>query len=221
MDPSNERRIPPRPEAIPLRILRIDSGSSLHARMLSERCLGLFTHWVKSRSSYCEPNVCCTGNHRADRFWKGYVAAEVYEVASGRWVPWCLEVTEHLELDFRGRYARGQVWRVWRLPVADKKRRPVQAELVEELDPATLPKAFAIEPVLRTVFHHQGVVLDQKNPMPDRVILSASEGQPPPGIGSRAPKEEPPCTIPIKELARRLDLSQREKLTNGIGAMPK
>ena len=42
---------------------------------------------------------------------KGYAHAEIYSRAIKAWNPVVLEITEHLELDLRGQYARGQVWR--------------------------------------------------------------------------------------------------------------
>ena len=78
-----------------------------------------------------------------------------------------------------------------RLPENKKKREPVTGLLVETLDAATLPPAIDVRPVLLTIYHVQRVSLDVRNPLPPRIMVQPSAGEPPPGEGHR--KEDAPA----------------------------
>jgi hypothetical protein len=180
----------PKPAAVPLRVLRVKAGEKFHLRALDSIYGGIFTHFVRGRSAYCAGDECFPANHRTERFWKGYSAVEVYDRVTDMWVPWVLEITEALELDFRDRWARGVTWAIERMPEATKKKMPLKAELIEVNDPATLPPCFDIIPCLLTLYHATRLQLDQKNPLPARTVLQPTKGAPPPGFGSRKATEE-------------------------------
>ena len=98
-----------------VRVHRIDGNTSQFVRMLSTDYKGLFTHYYQKRSHYCVGETCRIPTHASDRVWKGYVPAEL--LLQGKrpvWVPICLEISENLELDFRGVYERGQLWELFK-----------------------------------------------------------------------------------------------------------
>lgn len=164
---------------LPLRVFRLDDGTSYHVRFLSQRYFGLFVHWTRGRSVYCDPEGCPHSVHQTDRFWKGYAACEVYDGPRKLWFPCVLEITEHLELDLRDQYARGQVWFLERQRVEGKKKSPTKGRFVEQLDLKTLPLAFDFVPVLLHLYHRPKLDLTAKNPMPPRLMIAASSGAPP------------------------------------------
>jgi hypothetical protein len=169
-----------RPDAIRVEVTRIKSEMTLTVRTLSYALKGLFTHFKGQRSHYCAEGDCDRGLHAINRQWKGYVAAEIWFQSSARWVPTVLEVTEHCELDMRDLYARGQVWELSRAKESTKKKMPVIARLLEQREEKTFPAPFDIMPVLRTLYHRLDIELSQENPMPGRVVLLPSQGEPPP-----------------------------------------
>ena len=104
----------PDPPSFALRVFRVSAGETAILRMVSAGYSGLFTHWVRGRSIYCPGDSCSTATHRAGRIWKGYLFAEQWINPSKLWAPVVLEISEHLELDFRHIYARGQIWELSR-----------------------------------------------------------------------------------------------------------
>jgi hypothetical protein len=193
----------------PLRVARIEPGQREIARMLSERYFGLMTHWARGRSVYCDPTDCCPAVHRTPRYWKGYAAAELWNQQAAKWFPVCLEITEHLELDFRRAYARGQVWELVRGAQTGKKKTPVAGYLLEECDEKKWPAAFDLVPVLRHLYHVERLSLDAKNPLPDRVYVSASDGDAP-KIAQPAQAEDKGNAEDLRKLFR-----ERAKSMNG------
>lgn len=162
-----------------LRVFRVEPGTTCIARTLSDQYGGLFTHYVRGRSHLCIGEDCQPLIHKTDRYWKGYAAVEIWEQARRVWTPWCLEITEHLELDLRGLFRRGQVWEFWRDGQTGKKATACQAKLLEERDPEKFPKAFDFVPVLKHLYHVPAINLQAKNPLPPRVIVEESEGDGP------------------------------------------
>lgn len=173
-------------------VFRVAAGTSCHVRMLSARLGGLFTHWTKDGSVYCHPAACPDGLHRTRQYWRGYVDAEGYNPANKLWVPLCLEITEALEKDMRGQYARGQVWELSRERVVDKNKPPVRGRLHDVLDPATLRKEMDVRPVLCNLFHVPHIELDKINPLPDRIIVEATAGDAPRVFDEEAPADKIP-----------------------------
>jgi len=196
----------------PLRTLRIGGGQALFVRTLSAlgaegRILGVMTHWA-SRSVYCPGNECPVHLHRQDAVWKGYVACDVWDERLGLYVPHCLEVTESLELDMRSSYQRGQIWELTRAPDVKKKHFPVVGKLVEELDPRLVPGAFDMLNALRWLYHAP-VNPCIPSPLPDRTMIQAAAGKPPPG--SKHHRPEKPAAIDPAVKARLASMM------NGLG----
>ena len=98
-----------------VRVQRVEKDSLLIARMLSEKIGGCNTHYVHNRSRNRAPSHRPSPTyHRSETVWKGYVAAEIWRCATDDWLPVVLELTEHVELDMRDVYARGQLWELRR-----------------------------------------------------------------------------------------------------------
>ena len=180
-----------RPNASPavrLEVLRVRSGHSAIVRFLSERYVGFKTHWKKPRSQCCYGDACPPDRHKCDVTWKGYCAGEEWKPALELWVPYVLEISENLELDFRGVFGRGQTWEIWKERTVKGESEPVQGKLLESLDPATLPKEFDFLPVVCALYHVNILPAFCANPQAPRVFLEPSKGAPPaifavPGAG--------------------------------------
>lgn len=181
-----------------LRVMRVEEGESFHLRTLSKALQGFFTHYLRP-SVYCPGAECTCQHNKKQRLWKGYIAVEQWHLDSKLWIPHILEITEHLELDFRGKYAAGQVWIVKRPQPLNKKKQPVTGVLVEVLKPGTYPPAFEILPTLKHVYHSSDVQLVHKNPLPDRTVVCPSTGAPPKDI---AESESVPF-VPVTEEQRK------------------
>lgn len=163
----------------PLRVHRIEPGTISVVRCLSAIIGGLFTHYQRGRSVYCEGLNCPPALHRMDRVWKGYIAGELHKPADDLWYPVVLEITEHAELWMRERYGRGQIWAFRRQPELKGKRSPVEPELLETRDPEGVPKPFDIVGCLLHLYHRDSLDLTQRNPLPPRLCLPPSQAEPP------------------------------------------
>lgn len=176
-----------------LRVFRVEEGTTSHVRTLSQSYSGLFTHFVRGQGSkYCRGDKCDTITHKLDRVWKGYAAVEVWNVSAENWMPAALEISEALELDFRGLWRRGQEWELFRdFPQGKKKKKqPVIGKLHKEHDPASMPPTFDFRPVLLHLYHVEIIQLGDDNPMPPRIIIADSVGEAPAAIqGIRSDKD--------------------------------
>ena len=166
--------IEPPKKMVIVRVFRIEPGTTAFLRMLSPEYGGIFTHFHRGRSQYCTGQGCVSPAHKIDRVWKGYVASQVWEAAGKKWFPVCLEITESLELTFRGIYARGQVWELWRHQGPKGKSLPVEGKLCEERDQASTPPPFSLMPCLRSLFHVDHLDMSELNPLPPRVVVEES-----------------------------------------------
>lgn len=171
-------QVPAGPSAV--RVQRVEQGTSILCRMLSDSIGGVFTHHVRDRSHYCAGDECDRSMHRSSAVWKGYVAAEVFRKACGDWLPVVLEITESLELDMRGVYARGQVWEVSREKETSKKKKPLVGRLVRVDQADKLRAAFDVRLVLYHLFHVTQIDLSARNPLPPRLVLEPTPDENPP-----------------------------------------
>jgi hypothetical protein len=220
---SDHRGTEPRPAnaARALEVLRLRAGQSVIVRMLSERIDGCQTHYVKNRTQYCPGDADCPPlKHKEEMRWKGYVAAESWEQASGLWIPTVLEITERFERDVRLTFARGQVWElIKRVQTQRHKHPPLEGRLLETLAAEGLPLEFDVLPTLEVLFNFPGMRLGVENPLSARVMVSPSVGAPP------AKFAPPPTPKPDPAHADRYDFKKaKERLgkgvANGIGHMP-
>lgn len=157
-----------------LRVFRIEPGQVIQARTLSARLDGLATHYVRGKSLWCNPERCDPALHKTPRYWKGYYAAEIWFQKPKLWAPYVIEVTEALELDFRGKFARGQIWQIERLPVTKQSKPPVTGVLLETRNPEKMPPAFDILPTVQRLYH-ETVTLGVKSWIPARTIVTCTK----------------------------------------------
>lgn len=192
-----------------LAVLRIDPGQKVHVRSLSDGYGGLLTHF-RGRSIYCEgEQECRLCRTHPDTCWKGYFAGEAWDPRRTWWLPVVMEMTESCELDLRYRFKRGQVWLFSRAPQTGKKKTPVSASLIEELDPESLPASFEVYAVLRTLYHVRNISLATPNPLPDRVMIEPTAGPAPASFTAKDASPVDPRTF--KELLEKA----RTQATNG------
>jgi hypothetical protein len=170
-----------------LRVIRVKCAETLKVRLLSHELKGCFTHFIKDFSRYCAGYDCNPADHRTQRFWKGYAAVQVYMPTGSLWMPAILEVTENLELDFRGKWRRGSVWELSRARRTTKKWPPIVGVKISETCPDPLPEPFDLLPNLLRLFQVEQIALDQVNPLPPRTWVKATIATPPPGAQSREP----------------------------------
>lgn len=196
-----------------LRVLSIGEGQDHIIMTLADRYGGLFTHF-KRRSFLCRgPDCPATLHNSTDTCWKGYTPILAWDRGAKVWVPFVLEITEALELDFRDQFARGQIWEVWR-DVRGKRASPVQGKLLPEArDPATIPEPFDITPVLQALYHCTAVALTHKNPLPSRVLVEDVIAEAPEICAERKPATPVPGDFSFAdEFRKRRDESRKSPL---------
>jgi hypothetical protein len=201
----------PRLPLYPVRVFRQKPGGSHYVRLLAASYGGCFTHYLKDRGEYCAGPGCMFACQKLRKIWRGYGAADYWDDASQLWIPTVLELTETLELDFRDKWRRGQVWKILTPHKQGKKNLGKSAKLLEQLDPGKIPHEFDIVPALLNTFHIFEIDLTHKNPMPPRVLVAATAGAPP---GSslnqvRGDGNQPAANGIINKMAR--DFADRQK----------
>lgn len=189
-----------RPPQYALHVFRLDFDQTVVVRLLEDHFRGCMTHWHRDRGHYCKGPDCPPQIHKLADQWKGYLAAEAYDQRSNLWYPIVLEATENLELDFRRRSKRGQVWKIWRDPKVKGKPAKLHGELLETLDPKLMPACFDVLPVVRSMYHVYDLVLNVKNPLPDRTFVEPSAG-PAPAIAVEASQTD---AVPSQEERRKI-----------------
>jgi len=189
---------------VAVRVFRVSPGTSTQLRTLGEAYGGLLTHWAGGRSRYCCPESCPVQWHKLEAFWKGYFPALVHDKARKLWLPAVFEMTEALELDMRNQFAHAQEWEVSRAPEVKKRKFPVQGRLLGNVDPARIPLAFDIVPVLRTLYHATSIELGALNPCPEKVVMEVMADD-----GAAA------STASVKEPAQ-LDPDERQKILSSL-----
>lgn len=162
-----------------LKVFRMKPKSRVIIRTLADAYKGCLTHYYADRTQYCGfPEFPCS-LHKLPEIWRGYTAVECWDNASGFWFPACLEITEHLEQDFQGKFARGQQWVLSTGEKVGKKNPPVFGHFLNNDPSLNLRRAFPITAVVQHLYHRLDLVLDKDNPMPPRTILQATEGEAP------------------------------------------
>jgi len=191
--PRAENPRPDGPQTVrTLDIARCHAGETMHFLALSERIQGLLTHWPKDRSMYCYGESCKLCKANAEVFWKGYLAAKVYQPIDRTWRHAVVELTEYAESIMRANYAPGQVWELKRsVKVKKSDRPPVIPKLLEERPIERVP-VWDILPVLRTFYHCRELQLGVPNPREAPVIMAVDHDAPPKISGSEPQGEAPP-----------------------------
>lgn len=160
-----------------IELFRISGGQPVFVLTLTSEYKGLFVHYRKKENSLvCQGDGKCRhALHDISRTWKGYVPALVNVPKTTRWLPYCFEITEHLELDLRGAWAAGQTWEIYR-DITKGKNGPLYGKLHLDEAPPKLPEPFSILPCLRAVYHTDVIKLDYPSPLPARVYVDEFQG---------------------------------------------
>jgi hypothetical protein len=206
--PANQ---PAAPGQYALRLVRVKEGQTCTFRMLSERYGGIVTHYYQKRSRYCPGKESCQpAIHRLQPQYRGYCAAEMWHSGTGLWFPCALELSEHAELDVRGRYARGTIWTFSRAQDVDEKPQPIVAHLDGVANLAELPNPFDYRDVIKNIYHVGDMRFDALNPLPPRILASPSAGSPPPIGGNGATKEDFVSAEKVREMYEAYQRKQRQ-----------
>ena len=202
-------RSPPAGGIVAVELYRTKGTQPVWARLLANEYAGLFTHFYRGRSYYCCGKDCRVPSHAIDCTWRGYTPALILTNKAGKlyWRPHCLEITEHLELDMRGIFARGQLWEIYRRMGKRGDREPVEGRLHDDPPPADLPPAFDVLPCLRAVHHRTDVELCHPSPMPPRVYLAELPAEIPAEIKPKPANDG----AASRSMAEEFERMQREK----------
>lgn len=160
-------------------VFRVEKDETPIIRILSSSYGGCFVHYMKGGSKYCKGDQCPSKYHSIERQWKGYASVELYEQVTKLWAPVVLEITENMELDFRDRFARGQVWHLSNRKEEGDKNYMARAELLETHPVESFPQPYPIKAVLLRLYHVETIELNKTNPMPPRIMVSPSQGMVP------------------------------------------
>lgn len=202
----------------PLDVFRVEEGTAVFVRTLDSTYGGLFTHFHRGRSRLCPGAECGCQYRKLDRVWKGYTSVEVWVELEKHWTPAILEITEALEVCFRGRFDRAQVWELARrAPDKAKASYPVTGRFVEDLKEEHLSAKLPYLPILMRLYHaSEGVQCHFPNPMPMPVMVEPSKGKPPSGA-THVPLGNPERNETVKRLLREAEERTRMKgeTTNG------
>jgi len=198
-----------------LDVVRCKDGQSIYILSLSDAIRGMMTHWGKDRSAYCPPEDCRLCKTGAEQFWKGYIAAKVYNPLDRTWRCAVVELTEFAEAMMRADYRSGQVWQLTRAAKKTKKDRPpVIPQLIETRDLPRIP-VWDFLPVLRTFFHVKSIDLSVKNPR-EAPLTMAVTNEAPPQIGALKEKQEKPPSA--EEIEKRKE--KTKEFLKRFGTLP-
>ncbi len=200
-----------KPQIYTIRLFRVPAGGTVFVIPLTDSYGGLFTHYTKQGSALCTGNDCRHRLHGITRTWKGYAPA-ILHISGTKYMPVCLELTENLELDLRGVWARGQKWEIFRDHEGKGARSPVEGKLHDDQVVIDLPKPFDIIPCLRAIYHVDHIELNHANPMPPRVYVPAAEAPMPDVMEKKPdPKFVPPDGYSYTEEFRRRQKAMAEQ----------
>ena len=171
-------------------VLRCAEGQRFYLRTLAHEYGGLFTHWYKGDSQICRGKECFEAMHRLPRVWKGYTPVLAFDKILAVWFPKVFEITEHLELDFRGLFAKGQEWLISRDAPVKGKVQPVTGLLRVAEVRTSLPPAFDMSGVLRNLYRAEQIDLTHANPKPPRTYAEPFEGDAPEDLAEQLHREE-------------------------------
>lgn len=171
-------------------VFRVKEGEAHFIRTLAANYGGLFTHYYQKRSRVCRGADCYPVMHRSERVWKGYTPVLVFLVKQRIWVPKVLEITAHLELDFRDIFTRAQEWEIFRHAPLAGKTQPVIGKLHNAHVASRLPVAFDVEAVVKNLYGVECVDLANPNPMPRRTFVEVVEGDVPGALADKIAMED-------------------------------
>lgn len=163
----------------------------------------MLVHFHKDGGKVCQGQDCPSALHKVEPQWKAYAPVQqwIHEVQGWRYA--VLEVTGNLSEFFTSRKLRGEIWNVERVGPTKKKTKVV-GRYLERVGEQSLPLAFDILPVLKRFFSTPVLgTLDAPNPIPPRLLLPDTPGEPPAGL-PRPKKQERATPEEITEMRRTL-----------------
>lgn len=189
----------------PLRLLRLEEGEQaivwVTDHLDAGRILGFYTRYTKDGSLVIPPEEREVRVNGKPGVWKGYFSAVVWEKAEKNWCPCVVEVTERSEQDFRGKIARGQVWKLSKAPKDKTKKSPLRALFLEVRPDDLTPAALDVRPKLRNDIYRSGAVdLVHPNPLPDLVVVVPVNA---PAPGDRLEAEPVKSAVPPVKFSDR------------------
>lgn len=208
------------PAPSPVRVWRCPPNEEHFVQILDSVIFGFFVHYVKGatkakgRSRPCLGEECPSDKHKLDRQWIGYLPADLWSGPEKVWRPIVLQVTEHLEQEFRGVIARGQEWSISAVSDRDRTNVATRGALIRTVDGAILPLAFDVKPVLVNLYHCLALPPHAPNPLPPRLVLAPSVRSAPEALLGVPEAQQRGGTI-AEALARRKSLKEAAYARNG------
>lgn len=211
----------PRPLSVPTRrlgVLRVGEGETHDVIFVQGGpILGLLTHYESKRSYACDGEGCTRCRKGIDRVWKGYAAILHWDKAGKQWWPNCLEITESLELDLRGRIFHSGMWQLSRKAPTKPGRHPPIVGMELQRGPAPLMcPTFDIMPAVHWLYHDYAIELITPSPIPPRATVTAVAAPSAGEIVNPPIKPEDRATVKFTDRFK-----ERTPLTNGIGKQVK
>jgi len=210
----------------PLRLLRLKEGETVFVwithHIENGRIKGLFTRHLDGSSQVIAPEEALFRVKGRPGVWKGYISILEWRAPEKKWVPAVLEVTERSEQDFRGKVARGQVWKVSKAPKEKNKKSPLRAAFLENRPEDTTPPALDVIPKLRNdIFRQADIPLTSDNPLPDLVVVAPVSAAAPGENVDRQESETKPVGVKFSERFSNGTPKRGEdfQALNGIGKM--
>lgn len=210
----------PRPTSEPARrlsVLRVAENSKEQILVLADGPVkGFITHFTKGQSQACRGEECGCQSSMVNSLWKGYHPVMRFDRQGNCWIPTVLEVTEALELDFRGKFFRGQEWELSRGIITKKRKPAIFGRLIGSRDLPEHCRAFDVSPAVFWIYHDRSLKINLSSPIPQRVMVEPLTMN---GPGQHDQAEKKATPEQLANLRKRLG----GFLGNGakeIGAMP-
>lgn len=163
------------------------------------------------RSAAClEELGCPPERHKRAYVCKWYAPGQEWIDGDNVWRRVVIEVSEALELEFRGRNPRGEVWVLTRVIVRKRRgkekkdKTKVTGEFVEAIEESHLPEWFDVDPTLCHVYREIGLPEPKENPLPDRPLSEDQPGLPPTRLLTAKQPKQPAKPVMTDEDRERL-----------------
>jgi len=174
----------------PILILKIPKSGPVYVRFLGPGRF-LATHYKGKQPMCCrgEPPACSNDRHKFPYRPKWWAPAQAWIAEDRVWRSFVVEITEALERRFRGESLRGSVWMLYRQR-GDVEKQALMGELLEVVDPDTLPPAFDVDPTLKRLFSELELPSPKlPNLLAERSFGCDQTGAPPTRLAEQEAKE--------------------------------
>ncbi len=176
----------------------------------------LWTHWRSGRAHACRGDGECDPSlHRLAVKRKAYCAAEyLYSIGKKRWIPCVFEMTEGLIGLMGMENRRGEVWRVTRFKISEK-RSECRGVLIRNDDPRPLRRDIDVESAVQRLYSTLYLAWDLPAPFGVRQRLDST---PLADHTDTSPVDKPArLDAADRDRARRIIQEARNGLNNGNG----